>query len=310
MDGIINVYKEKGYTSFDVVAKLRGILHQKKIGHTGTLDPDAEGVLPVCLGKATKLCDYLTEKTKIYEAVIKLGVRTDTEDISGKILGSKPYTGDEKQLISVINSFMGEMKQIPPMYSAIKVEGKKLYELARKGVTIEREPRDIVIYDINVLEINLPDGLVRINVHVSKGTYIRTLCQDIGIKLGCDACMYQLLRTKSGTFEMSDSLTLDTIQKLADSNELEKYVTGIQDVFAMPGVLMKKEYDRYVKNGNEINSRMFTTDDITRSTKAFITTGEDDICVYYSDKQFAAVYRKIAENDVENCNIYKVLKMF
>ena len=124
MDGIINVYKEKGYTSFDVVAKLRGILHQKKIGHTGTLDPDAEGVLPVCLGKATKLCDYLTEKTKIYEAVIKLGVRTDTEDISGKVLGNKPYSGDEEQLISVINSFKGEMKQIPPMYSAIKVDVK------------------------------------------------------------------------------------------------------------------------------------------------------------------------------------------
>lgn len=309
MDGIINVYKEKGYTSFDVVAKLRGILHQKKIGHTGTLDPDAEGVLPVCLGKATKLCDYLTEKTKIYETVIKLGVRTDTEDISGKVLGNKPYSGDEEQLISVINSFKGEMKQIPPMYSAIKVDGKKLYELARKGITIDREARDIVIYDIKVLDINLCQGLVRINVHVSKGTYIRTLCKDIGEKLGCDACMYQLLRTKSGTFEIADSIKLETIQKLADSNELEQYVTKINEVFDMPGVLMKKECDAYVKNGNRINSEMFDKE-VKPGKKAFLSTGNQDICVYYSDNSFAALYREISDNNSKDIKDYKVLKMF
>lgn len=309
MDGIINVYKEKGYTSFDVVAKLRGILHQKKIGHTGTLDPDAEGVLPVCLGKATKLCDYLTEKTKIYEAVIKLGLSTDTEDISGKVLGNKPYSGDEEQLISVINSFKGEMKQIPPMYSAIKVDGKKLYELARKGITIEREARDIVIYDIKVLDINLSEGLVRISVHVSKGTYIRTLCKDIGEKLGCDACMYQLLRTKSGTFEIADSIKLETIQKLSESNELEQYVTKINEVFDMPGVLMKKECDAYVKNGNRINSGMFDKE-VKPGKKAFLSTGNQDICVYYSDNSFAALYREISDNNSKDIKDYKVLKMF
>ena len=180
--GIINVYKEKGFTSHDVVAKLRGIVGQKKIGHTGTLDPDATGVLPVCLGKATKLCDLLTDKDKTYEAVMLLGMTTDTQDITGRILEEKStetLTADKVR--EVIESFIGDYDQIPPMYSALKVNGKKLYELAREGKVVERKARPVKILDIRIIEMDLPR--VRMEVSCSKGTYIRTLCHDIGEQL-------------------------------------------------------------------------------------------------------------------------------
>ena len=184
INGVLNIYKEKGFTSHDVVAKLRGITKQKKIGHTGTLDPDAQGVLPVCLGKATKLCDMLTDKDKVYEAVLLLGKSTDTQDITGTVLEEKSISGlTEEAVRKCIQAFIGEQEQIPPMYSALKVNGKKLYELAREGIEIERKARRITIHDIEILEVNLPR--VRMSVHCSKGTYIRTLCNDIGEKLGC-----------------------------------------------------------------------------------------------------------------------------
>ena len=194
VNGILNVYKEKGYTSHDVVAKLRGIVGQKKIGHTGTLDPDAEGVLPVCLGRATKVCDMLTEKDKTYEAVLLLGKETDTQDISGTVLRVGETEGlTQEQVKDCVMSFVGEYDQIPPMYSALKVNGKKLYELAREGKTIERKSRKVEIKEIRILEMALPR--VRMEVSCSKGTYIRTLCHDIGEKLGCFGCMESLLRT-------------------------------------------------------------------------------------------------------------------
>ena len=195
VNGILNVYKEKGYTSHDVVAKLRGIVGQKKIGHTGTLDPDAEGVLPVCLGRATKVCDMLTEKDKTYEAVLLLGKETDTQDISGTVLRVGETEGlTQEQVKDCVMSFVGEYDQIPPMYSALKVNGKKLYELAREGKMIERKSRKVEIKEIRILEMALPR--VRMEVSCSKGTYIRTLCHDIGEKLGCFGCMESLLRTK------------------------------------------------------------------------------------------------------------------
>ena len=195
VNGILNVYKEKGYTSHDVVAKLRGIVGQKKIGHTGTLDPDAEGVLPVCLGRATKVCDMLTEKDKTYEAVLLLGKETDTQDISGTVLRVGETEGlTQEQVKDCVMSFVGEYDQIPPMYSALKVNGKKLYELAREGKTIERKSRKVEIKEIRILEMALPR--VRMEVSCSKGTYIRTLCHDIGEKLCCFGCMESLLRTK------------------------------------------------------------------------------------------------------------------
>lgn len=308
LDGLINVYKEKGYTSFDVVAKLRGILHQKKIGHTGTLDPDAEGVLPVCLGKATKLCEMLTDKDKVYEALIKLGVRTDTQDMSGTVLGTKGYAGDVSTIENTIRSFEGSMEQIPPMYSAVKMNGKKLYELARKGITVERQPRNITVYYINVKNINLDGGYISIETCVSKGTYIRTLCEDIGKALGCDACMAELKRTRSGAFEIADSIKLDGIAKLAAEDRISEALTGVDEVFSMPAVILNKDADRYMRNGNEIRSSMFHMLDDRPDRKAFLNTGADDICVYFSDRTFGAVYRKTGRDG--DPGRYKVFKMF
>ena len=194
------------------MAKLRGIVGQKKIGHTGTLDPDAEGVLPVCLGRATKVCDMLTEKDKTYEAVLLLGKETDTQDISGTVLRVGETEGlTQEQVKDCVMSFVGEYDQIPPMYSALKVNGKKLYELAREGKTIERKSRKVEIKEIRILEMALPR--VRMEVSCSKGTYIRTLCHDIGEKLGCFGCMESLLRTKVSRFEIESSLKLSEIQK-------------------------------------------------------------------------------------------------
>ena len=209
IDGIINIYKEKGYTSHDVVAKLRGILKQKKIGHTGTLDPDAEGVLPVCLGKATRLCEFLTDKVKTYETVMRLGLSTDTQDISGTVLKERDVTVSEQQLREIVSSMLGDSMQIPPMFSAIKVNGKKLYELAREGVEIERKPRPITVYELEILSIEFP--YVSMRITCSKGTYIRTICHDIGEKASCGACMAKLTRTKVSCFDIKDSVTLATM---------------------------------------------------------------------------------------------------
>ena len=191
INGILNIYKEKGYTSHDVVARLRGIVGQKKIGHTGTLDPEAEGVLPVCLGRATKVCDMLTDKDKTYETVLLLGKTTDTQDITGKVLsehspddpGLPGGAVTEKPAEECISGFIGAYDQIPPMYSALKVGGKKLYELAREGKTVERKSRWVMIRDIRIKEIKLPR--IRMEEDCSKGTDIRTLCHDLGGGLGC-----------------------------------------------------------------------------------------------------------------------------
>ena len=255
--GIINVYKEKGFTSFDVVAKLRGILRTKKIGHTGTLDPDAEGVLPVCIGRATKVCDILTDKDKVYEAVMLLGVETDTQDTSGEVLCEKPVEADKDAVEKAILSFVGEYDQVPPMYSALKVNGKKLYELAREGKTVERKARRVNIYSIEILEIDLPR--VRMSVHCSKGTYIRTLCHDIGNMLGCGGCMEKLLRTKVGVFELKDTLKLAQIDELAKMGMVEEKIISVDELFEdYTKVWTKQEFDVVVHNGNRVEKRMFT----------------------------------------------------
>ena len=198
-NGIINVYKEKGYTSFDVVARMRGICGQKKIGHTGTLDPDAEGVLPVCLGKATKVCDMLTDSDKVYRAVMQLGIETDTQDLTGTVLSAcEVPVLTETEIRDVIRTFQGEIMQVPPMYSALKVNGKKLCDLARAGVTVERKARPVTIYEIRIERVELPE--IELTVSCSKGTYIRTLCHDIGQKFGCGAAMKSLLRLQAAGF--------------------------------------------------------------------------------------------------------------
>lgn len=280
-DGVINVYKESGYTSHDVVAKMRGILKQKKIGHTGTLDPDAEGVLPVCLGKGTKLCDMLTDKTKTYQAVLLLGQETDTQDTSGKTLAQYPVTVGEEEIREVIRSFEGDYNQIPPMYSALKVNGKKLYELARAGQEIERESRPVTIFSIRIDKVSLPR--VTMTVCCSKGTYIRTLCYDIGRALGCGGCMDHLLRTQVERFTAEDSLTLKQIEGLRDEGGLEAVIIPVDQMFLeYPKVHTLKEYDFLVQNGNQIKK-----DQIQEGNSLDLTI---PIRVYNSKHEFIGIY--------------------
>ncbi len=302
-NGIINVYKEKGFTSHDVVAKLRGILRQKKIGHTGTLDPDAEGVLPVCLGNATKLCDMFTEKNKAYECVMLLGTVTDTQDISGEVLENCPKEKleniSEQEVREAILSFVGDYDQIPPMYSALKVNGVKLYDLARQGITIDRESRRITIFDINIKNICLPE--VTMEVTCSKGTYIRTLCNDIGEKLGTGGCMKGLLRTKSGQFFIKDSLKLNEIEKLRDQEKLEEYIITTENSLNLYGMLETLPTgDKLLYNGNPLPK-----------DKAVVKSEADDIDkmgiyrAYDSKGEFFGLYRFD-----KGKNIYRNEKMF
>lgn len=217
MDGVINIYKPIGITSFDVVREIRKLSKTKKVGHTGTLDPLACGVLPVCIGKATKIVDYIMNDYKIYKAHLKLGITTDTYDKEGKILENKEVNVSEDTVVNVINSFIGEIAQIPPMYSAIKIKGKKLYELAREGIEIERQARNIIIYSINITKIELPD--IIFEVKCSKGTYIRSLCYDIGRKLECGGTMWALERVASGNFNKDSSIVLrDLNEKNIEKN--------------------------------------------------------------------------------------------
>lgn len=256
INGIINVCKEKGFTSHDVVAKLRGILKQKKIGHTGTLDPEATGVLPVCLGKATKLCDMLTDKNKTYEAVMRLGIKTDTQDMTGEILEQKQVDVSEEQLKEAIMSFVGEYEQVPPMYSALKVNGKKLYEYARAGIEVERKPRKVTIINIDIKSIDFP--LVTFEVSCSKGTYIRTLCEDIGGRLGCPACMQELTRTKVSQFEISDSLKLSEIEQLVAENRIDEYVVPVDKVFEnLQKATVNNKFEKMLYNGNHLFAESF-----------------------------------------------------
>lgn len=219
MDGIINVYKEKGMSSFDVTYKLRSILSERKIGHTGTLDPMAEGVLVVCAGKATKLVDSIAAGEKVYEAEMLLGLETDSEDITGEVLKSVSTEElREEDIREAVLSMVGDCEQIPPMYSAKKQNGKRLYELARKGQVVERKPSRISIYEIQINSIELPR--VRFTVRCSKGTYVRTLCADIGRKLGCGAVMSKLKRTRVGSFSVEKSYTLSELEKLKEQDAL------------------------------------------------------------------------------------------
>jgi tRNA pseudouridine55 synthase len=223
-NGFLIINKESGMTSHDVVNKIRKTFQTKQVGHTGTLDPNATGVLIVAVGKATKAISYLENDDKIYEAELTLGIITDTEDIWGNVIEEKEVTVSEEKIEQTIKSFIGDIKQVPPMYSALKVNGKKLYELAREGVTIEREARDITIFDI--YDIIVTNNKVKFTVHCSKGTYIRTLCKDIGEKLGCGACMSGLNRIKVGGFDIKNSKTIDNITEndLIDLEEpLQKY---------------------------------------------------------------------------------------
>lgn len=301
INGILNIYKEKGYTSHDVVARLRGIVGQKKIGHTGTLDPDAEGVLPVCLGRATKVCDLLTDKDKTYETVLLLGKVTDTQDISGEVLencdNERMSRLDDEQVAACIMGFVGEYEQIPPMYSALKLNGKKLYELAREGKTVERKSRKVTIRKIHIKEITLPR--VRMVVECSKGTYIRTLCHDIGERLGTGGCMESLLRTSVSRFRIEDSLKLSQIEEAVADRRLSEVLLPLDEVFADLGaVTVREKYAPLAYNGNPFSEKCIVGEDKGHS-------GGSRFRVYDGSNRFIGIYRYDERN-----RQFRIEKMF
>ena len=298
INGVINIYKERGFTSHDVVAKLRGILKQKKIGHTGTLDPDAEGVLPVCLGKGTRLCDMLTDHSKVYEAVLLLGQSTDTQDVSGNVLQEAPVDVSEEEVREAIMSFVGPYDQIPPMYSALKVNGQKLCDLARAGKEVERKARTVEIYEIQIEEIHLPR--VRMTVSCSKGTYIRTLCHDIGEKLKCHGCMESLLRTRVGQFLLKDSLTLAQVEAYRDENRITEIVMPVDQVFSdCPALKLTKEAAKLGYNGNPFTSTQALTenDQMVEKSSDISLDGGKWFRVYDPEGVFIGVYAYDSKRD-------------
>ena len=284
-NGIINVYKEAGFTSHDVVAKLRGICKQKKIGHTGTLDPDAVGVLPVCFGSGTKLCDMLTDWDKEYIATLRLGVVTDTQDLTGQVL----FHAEEETLSALTQEqvrecmfgFLGDYEQIPPMYSALKVNGKKLYELARAGKEVERKPRAVQIRELEILQMNLPT--VRFRVVCSKGTYIRTLCHDIGEKLGCGGAMASLIRSRVGIFGLEEALRLSEIEKLRDEDKISNIIVPPDVVFGdCREVKVTSAARRLLENGNKIPAGMLADSSLLR--------GKERLRMYDEEGRFYGIY--------------------
>lgn len=251
LNGIIIVNKPQDFTSFDVIAKLRGMLHIKKLGHAGTLDPMATGVLPVFVGKATKACDILPVDEKVYKAGFKLGIKTDTQDITGHIIFEERSDVKSDELLNKLEMFLGDIEQIPPMYSAVSVGGKRLYELAREGKVIERKPRKIHVYKIEVLEFDeeLQSGVLKISC--SKGTYIRTIIHDLGEALGTGGVLSSLVRTSSSGYDISESYTLDEIQTLTDSGKgIEEILFTIDSAFEQyEKIVLNSKHTRLYKNG-------------------------------------------------------------
>ena len=296
INGIIIIKKEQGFTSHDVVAKMRGICGQRKIGHTGTLDPAATGVLPVCLGGATKLCDMLTDRDKEYVAELLLGVETDTQDTTGEVLNEREVTCSEEEVRHICETFVGNYDQVPPMYSALKVNGKKLYELAREGKEVERKARPVVIHELEILEMALP--VVKIRVQCSKGTYIRTLCADIGEKLGCGGTMKSLNRTAVGRFHIDDAITLAELQNLKDTGDLLSAVCPVDEVFAAcPSLTVSGRGVKLLENGNP-----FAPEETVEQT---VYGADEQVRVYFPDGKFAGVFAYDKAKD-----LYKPVKMF
>ena len=250
LSGILNIYKEKGYTSSDAVSVVRKLCGQKA-GHTGTLDPQAEGVLPVCIGKATKIADYI-DGQKCYRAELKLGITTDTDDLTGEILSESPVNVSLDTLKNTALQFLGDTLQIPPMYSAVKIGGKKLYELARAGKTAERTPRTISISKISILKYDPDTSTAIMDITCSKGTYIRTLCSDIGRVLNCGGCMGDLVRTQSGPFHIEGSVTLGRLKEYSDENQIGKLVIPIGDILPYNTVNADLAQEKRLINGSPI----------------------------------------------------------
>ena len=288
ISGILNVYKEEGYTSHDVVAKLRHILRQKKIGHTGTLDPAAVGVLPVCLGSATKVCDLLTDTDKEYRADMLLGVSTDTQDTTGTVVRTSPVNCPESRIMEAAASFEGAYEQIPPMYSALKVNGKKLCDLAREGKEVERRARTVHIYRIVIEKIDLPH--VTIRVSCSKGTYIRTLCQDIGDRLGCGGCVAHLERLRAGRFISDESHTISQISEAFSEGKLDEWIITADSLFEEYPRAVCAGSEKLLLNGNPLRAGQIR---LLEGTQERADTKErpGKIRLYDENGRFTAIYR-------------------
>ena len=298
ISGVLNIYKEAHWTSFDVVAKIRGICHVRKIGHAGTLDPAAEGVLPVCVGKATRIVDLLSGEIKTYCAQMKLGEETDTLDQTGTVVRrADPAVLDrltEGQVREVIDSFVGGYDQVPPMYSARHVQGKRLYELARAGKSVERTAVPVRIDRIVIDEISIPD--IALTVTCGRGTYIRSLCADIGEKLGCGGVMTHLVRTRVGPFEISDALTIGQVQERLAEKSFGDLLMPVDQVFAeRPAVTVASSCEKLAYNGNKIPLAGFQTDDLPA----------EDFRLYDSRGQFIGIF-----GIEENGQTVKPVKMF
>lgn len=278
MFGILNVYKPKGMTSHDVVSFIRRTLHIKRVGHTGTLDPDAEGVLPVLIGKATKLSDMIMAEEKRYFAEVQLGVVTDTDDASGVILKTQKVDVTEETVKRVVSGFLGKSEQIPPMYSAIKVDGQKLYQLARKGIVTERKPRPIEIYALDVSDFQ--KDAFRLHVHCSKGTYIRALCRDIGEKLGTGATMASLIREQSGMFTLENAHTFAEITEAAEQGSIEKLLISPEEVLsAISRIDVDEKTAEKVKNGIRLRPEQLNIEDIAENDYVRIYHENTLLCI-------------------------------
>ena len=258
MNGVLNIFKNSGMSSFDVVRIVRKVACEKKVGHTGTLDPEAIGVLPVCLGKATKIIDYIMNDKKSYKVKFKLGVTTTTYDLEGEVLEERDCSLlKDEEILNAINSFKGEYCQVPPMYSALKKNGVRLYELARKGIEVEREGRPITIYDIKDIEINLP--YISMEVTCSKGTYIRSLCYDIGEELKVGACMTELRRTETSCFHERDSINIKDLT----SENIHNYIISIEDALkSYPKLKVNEGFSKLLINGVRVMDRRLTNEKI------------------------------------------------
>lgn len=276
MDGILCINKPEGFTSFDVVAKLRGILKMKKIGHAGTLDPMATGVLPVFVGCATKACDILPVSHKAYQASFELGTSTDTQDSTGRVLSTNDMDISQEKLMNAAAGFLGETDQIPPMYSAVSVNGKRLYELARQGIEVERKPRRIIVSSLDIKEYDCKTRTGIMSIECSKGTYIRTIINDIGEVLGCGAMMTGLVRTMSNGFTLDNCYSLDQVQDMVSKNEINDKIIPVQRIFeSFPYIKLNNDETFKYKNGVKISLEQLSIQQITDDKKLRIFADDD-----------------------------------
>lgn len=290
MDGIVNILKPSGMTSHDVVSFVRRCTRIKKVGHTGTLDPQAIGVLPVCIGKATKVVDLITEREKTYRAELKLGVTTDTQDSYGKILDQHKVNFSGEIIREVMMDFEGTIEQIPPMYSAVKVKGQKLYELARKGIEVKRQPRKVKISYIDIIDVDLQEHTVLFDVECSKGTYIRTLCHDIGQRLGCGAHMSFLLRTKSGPFSLKQAVTVEDFQRRSIQGDIRELLIPIDKMFLhFPSVTVNAVGEKKVMHGTPVEDRFLYGNDVLMADTTYR--------IYNKEGKFLCLSRTIENTD-------------